>query len=337
MLARHLSGISTSAAFIVVAGCSATFSATEATRSDELGLPDAPLVGANTLDASGTVAGTGEAAGGDDAWTESDDEVPPPVPVTCVTASPDVLVGDAGVATSDAGTGTGSCAAPPTCNSTPQTFQKSMSLKSGKHHAGPSNHVSRNRWNPDSIESCPDDDCRGSFQHGRSSTVQWQAYCVPAPAGNANACIAKVKIVDPFLVSATNVEGAYTHVHTLTPGYSCAFVGDGSVKEVVDCVLGGAEDVELASPMTQYGDGVTYGIGYAANHDNSTLPTIGITAGYNGAGAFVTINNTTAATYKKAIAWAQGMTCDADGNPRLLSNDGNGHDYPMASSIQGNE
>ena len=89
--------------------------------------------------------------------------------------------------------------------------------------------------------------------------------------------------------------------------------------------------------MTAQGDGVAYGTGYAANHDSSSAPSIGLSVGYRGAGAFVIINNTTAATYTKAMAWAQGMACNAQGTPYKLTKSGDGRDYPWASSGEGSE
>jgi hypothetical protein len=49
------------------------------------------------------------------------------------------------------------------------------------------------------------------------------------------------------------------------------------------------------------------------------------------------ISSSASATYTKAKAFAQGMACGDDDKPYKLPNDGDGHDYPWASEVEGNE
>jgi hypothetical protein len=223
---------------------------------------------------------------------------------------------------------------PPKCNDTWQTFTASMVLLSPKHHAGPTQHVYTPVIGADVVENCADQDCAGLFRHGRSSQVKWQARCVLV----GDECVARIKAVDPFLVFATNVAGTARHFHGIVRRYGCAFIDVGQGVQLTDnCVINGSEKVKAVADMTPKGDGVVYGSGYAANHDNSTNPAITIGVGYGPVGAGVTISSSASATYTKAIAFAQGMGCDANGAPVNLPNDGDGHDYPWSSEVEGNE
>ena len=120
--------------------------------------------------------------------------------------------------------------------------------------------------------------------------------------------------------------------------HSCAFLDNGEgIRGTSHCQISGSEKTSAVVDMTEWGDGVVYGSGYAANHDNSNQPSIGIGVGYAGANAFVIINNSASATYTKAMAYSQGMACNDSGAPYKLSDDGDGHSYPHASSAEGNE
>lgn len=232
------------------------------------------------------------------------------------------------------------CAPKPKCDETKREFTASIFLSSGSHHARSNQHV----WIPplgtDAIEGCADSLCTGMSQHGRSVIVRWRAWCHEAPNGS---CVAKVDTPQPVVKGKpTNFGGSYSWNHVHWPWGPdrnvCAFVDNGTgIKGTTNCVVGGNESTKVWPDMTTYGDGVVYGSGYAVNHDNANQPTIGIGVGAGPANAFVIINNTTNATYTKAIAYSQGMTCDTSGAPRKMTDDGNGHPYPWASEAQGNE
>lgn len=231
------------------------------------------------------------------------------------------------------------CAPKPVCDETKREFTASIFLNSTSHHTRTDQHV----WIPpigsDSIESCDGSLCTGMNQHGRSAVVRWRAWCHE----ESGKCMAKVDTPQPVLKGRPNNFGgshAWNHVHwPWGPDRNvCAFVNQGEgIKGTTKCVVAGNESTRAVPDMTATGDGVVYGSGYAVNHDNGNQPTIGIGVGYGPANAFVIINNSTNATYTKAISYAQGMTCDDTGAPRKRADDGIGHPYPWASSAEGNE
>jgi hypothetical protein len=230
------------------------------------------------------------------------------------------------------------------CNTTPQVFTASMVLYSAKHHVNAPKHVviPNIPGTSDYIDNCSTGFCGAWFRHGRTATVKWKAYCWDPGAEVPNRrCMAKVT-VDPndILVSATNVGGSGYHGHWdpfALWSYSCAFKDLGSFVGTTSCAVDGNEKVIKAEGMTQYGDGVAYGTGYAANHDDSGSPQIGVFVGYGVGGAFINLTPGAGATYRKGGAWAQGMGCDDNGNPYKLPDDGNGHTFPAAGSGDGNE
>jgi len=276
-----------------------------------------------------TGSGSGGLGSGSDAGSGSDDddtssvaigvtEPPPADAVTCTTE----------------GMMAGMCNAPPVvCDDKPKEFSASMVLASKKHHTGVTQHIHNGPFGDD-VGKCSDGDCAGFFRHGRTSSVRWNAKCVKS----GDTCVAKVELVTDFLVSSSNTAGANYHWHFIEPQYSCAFIDNGNGPKMTgDCNVNGAEDIKLHAAVTKWGDGVDYGTGYAANHDNSSAPSVGVSVGAGPVGAFVILNNAKNATYTRGQAWTQGMACDADGEPYLLSDDGAGHNYPQLGSATGNE
>ncbi len=228
------------------------------------------------------------------------------------------------------------CQAPPNCDETWRPFSKYMSQRSTKHHVKRGQHIYNPPpgWTADDFETCRGGKCDAYLSHGRAATIHWEAKCALVE----DQCVARVRIPDPWVSGQVNWGGSNYHWHGLEPEHGCAFIDNGNgERKTDDCKVDGAEKIDVQPNMTPHGDGVIYGIGFAANHDSSASPTIGISVGYKGAGAFVLINNTTAATYRKALAWAQGMACNADGLPYKLTKDHNGNEYPWASSAEGNE
>lgn len=230
---------------------------------------------------------------------------------------------------------------PPNCDNTRYTFSASMSLSSPRHHARGDQHVVSSWWGAgtDEIEGCSRGYCSSYFRHGRTAGVKWKAYCALNDAGDR--CVAKVERPTDWWLYGNNVGGSGYHSHFNIGGrlaYTCAFTdpGDG-VHWTSHCGVSGEEKLEPVAAMTEWGDGVVYATGYAANHDNSNNPSIGLSAGYGGAGAFVIISSSASATYTKASAWSQPMACNAEGKPYMLNSDGNGGTYPRAGSGTGNE
>ena len=230
---------------------------------------------------------------------------------------------------------------PPQCDETDVQFSASMTLSSSKHHVNAPKHVAMPPIGDDSIANCSTGFCGPFFKHGRTSAVKWKAHCVQNPNVAARVtvpCVAKVNFnPQDFLLYGNNTAEAGYHGHWNLWSYTCAFKDTGKLVGSTDCAVNGREDLKLVLDMTAWGDGVAYATGYAANHDNSSSPGIGVVVGYGPIGAFVTLSPGAGATYTKGGAWAQGMACDTDGKPYKLSNDGNGHNYPMAGSGAGNE
>lgn len=228
------------------------------------------------------------------------------------------------------------CQAPPQCDETWRPFSKYMSLRSNKHHVKKGEHIHNPPpgWTADDFEPCSGGKCDSYLSHGRAATVHWEAKCALVE----DQCVARVRIPDPSVSGQLNWGGSNYHWHWLEPEHGCAFIDNGNgPRKTNDCEVDGAEKIDVQPDMTPHGDGVIYGIAFAANHNSSSAPSIGISVGYKGAGAFVIINNTTAATYRRALAWAQGMACNAEGKPYKLTKDHKGNEYPWASSAEGNE
>jgi hypothetical protein len=227
------------------------------------------------------------------------------------------------------------------CDQTPQTFYASTVLYSSKHHVNAPYHIHIPVFGEDEKETCDRDYCSSFFRHGRSAMIKWDAWCFKNPAEiPGTPCVARVK-VDPqnYHVSGTNVGGGGQHWHIEDLwGYTCAFkdLGNG-LQGTYNCSVSGDEKIIKVESMVNGSDGVAYGTGYAANHDDSGTPQIGLFVGYGVGGAFITLQPGAGATYRKGGAWAQGMGCDSNGKPYKLPDDGNGHPFPAAGSGDGNE